>query len=47
MPSLQKATAEALLGKNDISGRLPISLPGLYPLGAGIQLKADSTQSQE
>jgi beta-N-acetylhexosaminidase len=47
MPSLQKAAAEALLGKNNISGRLPISLPGLYPLGAGIQLKADSTQSQE
>jgi beta-glucosidase-like glycosyl hydrolase len=47
MPSLQKATAEALLGKNNISGRLPISLPGLYPLGAGIQLKADSAQSQE
>ncbi|MGZ5437046.1 MAG: glycoside hydrolase family 3 protein [Pyrinomonadaceae bacterium] len=47
MPSLQKATAEALLGKNDITGRLPISLPGLYPLGAGIQLKANSAQSQE
>lgn len=46
MPSLQKATAEALLGKNDITGRLPISLPGLYPLGAGIQLKA-SVQIQE
>jgi beta-N-acetylhexosaminidase len=47
MPSLQKAVAEALLGKNDITGRLPISLPGLYPLGAGIQLKASSAQSQE
>ena len=47
MPSLQKAAAEALLGKNDITGRLPISLPGLYPLGAGIQLKANSVQSQE
>jgi beta-N-acetylhexosaminidase len=47
MPSLQKAVAEALLGKNDITGRLPISLPGLYPLGAGIQLKANSAQSQK
>lgn len=47
MPSLQRAAAEALLGKNAITGRLPISLPGLYPLGAGIQLKADSAQSQE
>jgi beta-N-acetylhexosaminidase len=39
MPSLQEATARALLGQIDISGRLPISLPGLYPRGAGIQLK--------
>ncbi|HEY3102205.1 MAG TPA: glycoside hydrolase family 3 N-terminal domain-containing protein [Pyrinomonadaceae bacterium] len=47
MPSLQKAAADALLGRIDITGRLPISLPGLYPLGAGIQLKAAATQSQE
>ncbi len=40
MPSLQEATAQALLGQNDIRGRLPISLPGLYPRGTGIQLKA-------
>ena len=40
MPSLQEAAAESLLGKNDIKGRLPISLPGMYPRGTGIQLKA-------
>ena len=40
MPSLQEATARALLGQSDIKGRLPISLPGLYPRGTGIQLKA-------
>jgi beta-N-acetylhexosaminidase len=40
MPSLQEATAQVLLGQNDIKGRLPISLPGLYPRGTGIQLKA-------
>lgn len=40
MPSLQEAAARALLGQIDITGRLPISLPGLYPRGAGIQLKA-------
>jgi beta-N-acetylhexosaminidase len=40
MPSLQEATARAMLGQKDISGRLPISLPGLYPRGTGIQLKA-------
>jgi beta-N-acetylhexosaminidase len=40
MPSLQAAAARALLGQSDISGRLPISLPGLYPRGTGIQLAA-------
>jgi beta-N-acetylhexosaminidase len=40
MESLQEASAEALLGQIDITGRLPISLPGLYPRGTGIQLEA-------
>jgi beta-N-acetylhexosaminidase len=40
MQSLQDAAAEAMLGKIDVTGRLPISLPGLYPRGTGIQLKA-------
>src|SRR3989440_10426951 len=40
MPSLQDETAQALLGRQDIRGRLPISLPGLYPRGTGIQFKA-------
>jgi beta-N-acetylhexosaminidase len=40
MPSLQQAMARALLGQIDITGKLPISLPGLYPRGTGIQLKA-------
>ena len=40
MPSLQEAAAQALLGQIDIQGRLPISLPGLYPRGTGIKLKA-------
>jgi len=38
MQSLQEAAAEALLGHQEITGRLPISLPGLYPRGTGIQL---------
>ena len=42
MPSLQQATARALLGEIDIVGKLPISLPGLFPRGTGIQLKAAS-----
>jgi beta-N-acetylhexosaminidase len=40
MPSLQQAAARAVLGNIDITGKLPISLPGLYPRGTGIQLKA-------
>lgn len=47
MPSLQRSAANALLGKIDVTGRLPISLPGLYPLGAGIQLKSNANQSQQ
>jgi beta-N-acetylhexosaminidase len=39
MPSLQRAAARSLLGTQDVTGRLPISLPGLYPRGTGIQLK--------
>ena len=39
MPSLQQAVARALLGEIDVVGKLPISLPGLYPRGTGIQLK--------
>lgn len=39
MPSLQQAAARAVLGKIDITGKLPISLPGLYPRGTGIQMK--------
>jgi beta-N-acetylhexosaminidase len=39
MPSLQQAAAGAVLGKIDVTGKLPISLVGLYPRGTGIQLK--------
>ncbi len=38
MPSLQRAAARAILGTQDITGHLPISLPGLFPRGTGIQL---------
>ena len=40
MQSLQEAAARAILGQVDLNGRLPISLPGLYSRGSGIQLKA-------
>jgi len=44
MQSLQEAAAHVLLGQSDITGRLPISLPGLYPRGTGIQLAASKKQ---
>ncbi len=39
MSSLQRAAARSLLGTQSITGRLPISLPGLHPRGTGIQLR--------
>jgi beta-N-acetylhexosaminidase len=38
MSDLQLASVKAMLGLQDITGHLPISLPGLYPRGTGIQL---------
>jgi len=38
MSSLQRAAARSIIGTQDISGKLPISLPGLHPRGTGIQL---------
>lgn len=38
MPSLQRAAARSILGLQDITGKLPITLPGLHPRGTGIQL---------
>jgi beta-N-acetylhexosaminidase len=39
MPSLQRAAAQALTGRQNITGRLPITLPGLHERGAGIQIQ--------
>jgi beta-N-acetylhexosaminidase len=37
MSTLQRATALALTGRIEFSGKLPISLPGLYPRGTGLR----------
>lgn len=39
VPSLQRAAGKSVLGLQDITGRLPITLPGLHPRGTGIQFK--------
>jgi beta-N-acetylhexosaminidase len=38
MPSLGRASGRAILGLQPITGKLPITLPGLHPRGTGIQL---------
>jgi beta-N-acetylhexosaminidase len=35
----QEVAARAVFGEIDVSGKLPVSLPGLYPAGQGIALK--------
>ncbi len=40
MPSLQRAVGRSLLGTLNITGKLPISLPGLHTRGTGIDLRA-------
>lgn len=38
VPVSQRAAARALLGEIEINGHLPVSLPGLYPIGHGIRV---------
>jgi beta-N-acetylhexosaminidase len=38
-PISQRAAARALLGTIDITGSLPVSLPGLYPRGHGLVIR--------
>ncbi len=38
-PFSQYAAAKAILGVNEITGKLPISLPGLYQRGHGIEVR--------
>jgi len=38
-PETQQIAARALFGEMDVTGRLPVSLPGLYAIGHGLDLK--------
>lgn len=38
MSSLQRSAANSILGLQNTTGKLPISLPGLYPRGTGIRI---------
>jgi beta-N-acetylhexosaminidase len=33
----ERAAARAILGESEVRGRLPIELPGLYPVGHGLE----------
>jgi beta-N-acetylhexosaminidase len=37
-PQTQEITARALFGEMDLRGKLPVSMPGLYPAGHGLTL---------
>ncbi len=41
-PVSQRAAAKALFGEIEIAGKLPVSLPGLYPLGHGVKVEKQS-----
>jgi len=38
-PLSQRAAARALIGEIDIAGKLPVTLPGLYPRGHGLEVR--------
>jgi beta-N-acetylhexosaminidase len=38
-PETQAIAARALAGEMDVAGRLPVSIPDLYPFGHGLELK--------
>jgi beta-N-acetylhexosaminidase len=38
-PETQSAAARVLAGELDVAGKLPVSIPGLYPIGHGLVLR--------
>jgi len=38
-PETQAIAARALAGEMDVTGRLPVSIPDLYPVGQGLEIK--------
>ncbi|MFN8002315.1 MAG: hypothetical protein U0X75_15000, partial [Acidobacteriota bacterium] len=46
-PVSQRAAAKALLGEIGINGKLPVTLPGLFPRGHGLQVEKRITAMPE
>ncbi len=44
-PFSQRATARALIGDSEITGKLPVTLPGLYPRGHGVNIKREAQKA--
>ena len=38
-PETQAIAARALAGEMDVTGKLPVSIPDLYPVGQGLEIK--------
>lgn len=45
LPSAQRALVKVLLGQRGTVGRLPVTIPGLYPYGAGVVEGSDADAS--
>jgi beta-N-acetylhexosaminidase len=43
----QKSAVKALFGEIDVTGKLPVSIPGIYPRGHGITLKKQVNRKPE
>lgn len=46
-PQAQRAAARALFGETDITGKLPVSIPGSFPCGHGITIEAKNMDSEK
>jgi beta-N-acetylhexosaminidase len=44
-PEAEQATLRAILGEIPFTGKLPISLPGAYPIGHGLTTQAAQGQA--
>ncbi len=42
-PETQATAARALAGEMDVTGKLPVSIPDLYPIGHGLDMKKKTT----
>lgn len=44
-PQAQEAAVEALFGEIEVKGRLPVSIPGLYPAGYGVKIEKKTAEN--